>query len=134
MGYFPNSPEFDDIVNIFLGLEYKYSENLIIMAGYRHMPTPVPNQSNRVTNYLDMDKDAITLGCSYSLIKDFITIGVMVEYMQCKDYTVNKDGIIGWAPWNLESDLSPGFTTLHQESYEVEGNVYTTGISAEINF
>ncbi len=121
VGYMPADPEFNDIVNISLGMEFRLTKNLTILTGYRHLPTPVPDQSGRVTNYLDMDKDAFSFGCTFLFFKNRIRIGGMFEYMICQDYKVYKDGV-------------QGFTWLQQESFEVKGDVYTMGLSAEINF
>ena len=130
-GYVPNGPELNDVGNICVGLEYRISNVLSLMTGYQHMPTPVPDQTDRITNYLDMDKDLFSIGISYSLKKlkpphPFkslpFKVGAMFQYINCNDYKVYKNGDIdGWVYAN-------------QESYEVKGDVYVYGISMEITF
>ncbi len=120
-GYLPSDPDFDDVLNTSIGMEYKHNHALTILAGYRHMPTPVPDQSGRVTNYLDMDKNAFSLGCTYLIYKNRIRIGAMFEYMVCENYKVYKDDVRGFAWW-------------FQESFQVKGDVLTMGLSTEINF
>ncbi len=127
-GYAPDGPDFDDIYNISVGFEYKYNDDITIMAGYQNAPTPVPDQSERVTNYLDMDRDIFSIGATYSLIEDFIKIGGMFEYMLCDDYEVYKNNVVGISWPEPLSDLQA------QESYEVSGDVYVIGILMEINF
>ncbi len=121
---------FDDVANISLGLEYRYNQDLTLMTGYKYMPTPVPDQSGRVSNYLDMDKNVFSFGVIYSLEnlnprrpfkKLPIKLGAMVEYILCDDYRVNNEGVKGWS-WE------------DQESFKVSGDVWIIGFSAEINF
>jgi long-subunit fatty acid transport protein len=126
-GYTPNGPEFDDVYNMSVGIEYKYNDDITIMAGYQNAPTPVPDQTGRITNYLDMDKDIFSVGATYVLKEDFIKIGGMFQYMLCDDYEVYKDGVKGLT-W---PGPEPG---VYQDDYEVSGDVYVVGILMEINF
>ncbi len=128
--HIPKDPNFDDIINTSIAVEYRHTSNLTIIAGYRNMPTPVPDQSDLITNYIDMDKDAFSFGCSYSVIKDFISIGAMFEYMICENYEVYNDGMTGLIPWSYnENDL-----VYAHKSFKVKGDVYSIGLSMEINF
>ncbi len=124
-GYLPYGPDFDDVYNTSVGLEYKYNDDITIMAGYQYAPTPVPDQTGRVTNYLDMDKDIFSIGATYDLKKDFIKIGGMFQYMLCEDYEVYKNGVRGIA-WPAPDSF--------QDSYEVSGDAYVIGVLMEINF
>jgi long-chain fatty acid transport protein len=126
-GYRPYGPDFDDVYNISLGMEYRYSKYLTIMAGYQHSPTPVPDQSGRITNYLDMDKNIFSIGANYLIYRDRIKIGAVFEYMLCDDYKVNNDGVKGFV-WPVQDE------GVYQDSYKVEGDVYLLGLSVEINF
>ncbi len=130
-GYSPGVPDFDDVTNISIGLEYRPSEVLVFTTGYQFMPTPVPDQTNRVSNHLDMDKQIFSIGINYALknlspVSGFktlngIKVGTMFQYVMCEDYKVYKNNVNGWA-WR------------DQESYEVTGDVYVTGVSIEIAF
>ncbi len=122
------SPDFDDTINYRLGIEYKPSKNMSLMVGYSHLPTPVPNQSGRVSNYLDTDKDTFSLGASYTLTKPIIgivkapvTLAGVFQYQMLDDITVNKSGVTGpsWAP---------------QESYTIEGTVFAGGVSLSLSW
>ncbi len=62
----PISPGYADNVVPKLGLELRPSEPLVLRAGYRYWPTPVPNQVGR-TNYLDASSHHLSLGLGYGL-------------------------------------------------------------------
>lgn len=116
------SPDFDDTLNYRLGLEVRPMENMSVMLGYAHQPTPVPDQSGRVSNYLDMDKETLTAGASYTFenvphLKAKLKLAGTLMYQVCDDYKVDKTGVSG-----------PSWP--NQESYEVEGDVFAGGVSA----
>ena len=129
LGYLPSTPDFDDVINTSLGIEYRLNDKITLMGGYQNMPTPVPDQSDRITNFLDMDKHSFSLGGSYALIKDFIKVGASLGYMFCDDLKVNKEGVVGWAFWDSGSDNDQ-----LQKSYSVKGDVFSACLSAEVNF
>jgi len=115
------SPDFDDTINCRLGIEFKPGKNLSIMLGYCYQPTPIPDQSGRISNYLDMDKDIFSIGGSYMIAIPFwlhqpLTVAGVFQYQLLHDYSVDKDGVKGIS-WE------------NQESYRVSGNVYTGGVS-----
>jgi len=122
------SPDFDDTINYRIGIEYKPGKNMSLMVGYSHLPTPVPDQSGRVSNYLDTDKDTFSLGASYTLTKPIIgivkapvTLAGVLQYQMLDEITVNKSGVSG-PSWDS------------QESYKIEGNVYAGGISVSLSW
>jgi len=114
------TPDFDDTLNYRIGMEYKIGKDASVMAGYCHQPTPIPDQSGRVSNYLDMDKDIFSIGGKYtfktSMMVKPVTIAAAFQYQMLDDYTAYKNGVQGKS-W------------VDQESYKVEGDVYAGGIS-----
>ncbi len=118
-------PDFDDTVNLKLGFEYKINDDISVMLGYGFQPTPVPEQSYRVSNYLDMDKHLVSLGGSYSFGLPFLgmdkplKIEGAVQYQMLDDYTVIKNGVQGKS-WG------------NQESYKVEGDVLSGGLAVTV--
>ena len=119
--FYSGSPDFKDTINKRVGFEFKPDENTSLMVGFCYQPTPVPDQSGRETNYLDMDKKIFSFGFSKTvdmkaLGKYPTAIGAMFQYQRCDDYTVYKNG-------------EDGPTWENQESYTVKGDVYTAGIS-----
>lgn len=119
------SPAFDDTINLRVGGEYRFNDKSAVQLGYAHIPTPIPNQSGRVSNYIDMDKDLFSLGGTYAFdIKMFkapVRVGAMIQYQMLDDYTVVKNNVHG-----------PTWTD--QESYKVEGDAYAGGVSVNIGW
>ncbi|MCD6569987.1 MAG: hypothetical protein J7L53_04725, partial [Deltaproteobacteria bacterium] len=126
-GYEAGTPDFDDTINYRLGIEYRLNPSAEVMFGYCHQPTPVPDQSGRVSNYLDMDKDIFSLGASYTfkdptgIVKEPVKIAGVFQYQMCDDITVNKNGVSG-PSWD------------RQESYKIEGDVYAGGVSVSLSW
>lgn len=128
--YFEGDPDFSNTVNYRLGIEYRLNKKTSLMLGYCHQPTPIPNQSGRITNYIDMDKDMVSLGGQYSLslpslLSKPLTLNGVIQYQKLKEYTVNKDGISG---------DNGGVTWIDQESYKVSGDAYAFGISMGLSW
>ncbi|MEN6473405.1 MAG: outer membrane protein transport protein [Syntrophaceae bacterium] len=125
--HYPDPPDFEDTYNYRVGLEYKLNPKTSLMAGYYHQPSPVPDQSGRVSNYLDLDKDVFSLGGSYILdpglgiTKGPVKLAGVVQYQKMKDLDVNKDGVTG-VSW------------VDQESYTVKGNAVTMGASMIVSW
>lgn len=124
---YAGSPDFDDTINYRLGVEYRFANTLAVSMGYCHQPSPVPDQSGKVSNYLDMDKDMLSLGLSYvftdpwEIARQPVTIAGVIQYQMLQDLKVKKDGISGisWAD---------------QESYRVEGSVLSGGVSISLSW
>ncbi len=124
--YYEGSPDFKDTINYRAGVEYMLGETSSLMVGYCYQPTPVPDQSGRVTNYLDMDKKIFSIGLNktiddpINIVKDGkINLVGTFQYLRLDDYTVYKDGVSG-PTWE------------EQESYRVEGDAYAGGIAINI--
>lgn len=122
--YFGN-PDFKDTYNYRIGLEYKPEPKLSLLMGYFHQPSPVPDQSGRVTNYIDMDKDCFSLGAEYTFdsipgwTKGPLKVGGSCQYQRLKGLTVDKAGVTG-------------FTWVDQESYTVKGYAWNIGGSLSL--
>ena len=121
-------PDFDDTLNYRLGMEYKIGKDASIMVGYCHQPTPIPDQSGKVSNYLDMDKDIFSIGGKFALktgmMVEPVTIAATFQYQMLDDYTVYK--------YEGTADAVKGKSWVDQESYKVEGDVYAGGISLSL--
>jgi len=125
--HYTQPADFEDTYNYRVGLEYKLNKKTSLMAGYYRQPSPVPDQSGRVSNYIDLDKDCFSLGGSYILDPGFgitkgpVKLAANVVYQKFKDLDVNKDGVTG-------------VTWVHQESYTVEGNALAAGVSMTVSW
>jgi long-chain fatty acid transport protein len=127
---FANMPDFKDTINYRLGVEWRFNKNTNATFGYCHQPTPVPDQSGVVSNYIDMDKDIFSLGGRYTFNVPFalnkpMTVGAMFSYQLLQTLNINKDGVKGitWA-----NDAG------YQESYTVKGNAYAGGINLSFSW
>jgi len=120
--HYIGAPDFKDTYNYRVGLEYKPAPRLSLMAGYFRQPSPVPDQSGRVSNYIDMDKDCFSLGSSYTFdpipgwTKGPSKLGLSFQYQKLESLLVNKTGITG-------------ISWVDQESYTVKGDAWTLGAS-----
>ena len=120
------SPDFDDTLNYRMGLEYRIGDKARLMAGYAFIPTPIPNQSGRISNFIDTDRRVYSLGASYVLDRDIVgivkppvTFACVLQYQDLDSYIANKEGVV-----------SPSWGT--QQSYTVEGSVLAAGISVSL--
>jgi long-subunit fatty acid transport protein len=123
---FANMPDFKDTMNYRLGVEWRINKNANVSFGYCHQPTPVPDQSGVVSNYIDMDKDIFSLGGRYTFNVPFalnkpMSIGAMLSYQLLDTLHVNKDGVVG-----------P--TWVDQVSYTVKGDAYAGGINLSFSW
>jgi long-subunit fatty acid transport protein len=118
-----DDPDFDDVTDMSVGFEYKYSKNLTFTAGYEYYPTPVPDQSYKVTNYLDMDKNIFSFGVSWK-VNGWFKLGGLFQYMMLEDFKVYKTGNEGGYSWGWDEDN-------RQRSYKVEGDAIVIGLSVE---
>ncbi|OPZ58872.1 MAG: Outer membrane protein transport protein (OMPP1/FadL/TodX) [Deltaproteobacteria bacterium ADurb.Bin510] len=106
------TPEFDDTLNLRLGFEYRLNPRTSLMLGYAYQPSPVPDQSYKVTNYLDADKHMFSGGLSHSFrvpgLSQPAKLSASLMYQQLETVRVYKDGV-------------QGKTWVDQESYELSG-------------
>jgi long-chain fatty acid transport protein len=117
--FYGEGPGFKNTINKRVGVEFKPDEKTSIMLGFCKQPTPVPSQSYKDTNYLDMDKKIFSVGFSKTMESPLtinpMKIGAMFQYQRLDDYTVYKD--------------AAGVTWAEQESYTVKGDAWAGGIS-----
>ncbi|MEN6473560.1 MAG: outer membrane protein transport protein [Syntrophaceae bacterium] len=125
-GIIPNGPEFDDTVDIHLGAELKLDEHFTIRAGYQYRPTPVPNQSGKITNYIDMDQNIFSLGGSYHIGRPDIELLGAMRYFMFDNFTVDKTGVAS-VTWG-EADFN------QQQSYKVSGDAYMVSAGVKYTF
>jgi long-subunit fatty acid transport protein len=124
---FQGQPNFKDTVNYRLGLEWRLNKNADVSFGYCHQPSPVPDQSGTVSNYIDMDKDMFSIGGKYSFNIPFaldkpMTIGAMFAYQLLDTLNVNKTGVQGVTYMQQNGSNM-------EESYTVKGDAYAGGIN-----
>ena len=131
-GYNPDSPDFEDTEQFSVGVEYELDKNISLTAGYEFRPTPVPDQSYRITNYLDMDKDIFSIGANYKL-NAYTKIGAVLQYMMLKDYKVYKTGDETGYAWGWDKVGVNGRPPDLQKSYEVNGDAFVIGLSVEFS-
>lgn len=123
VGIIPDSPDFKDTYDIHLGAEYKLNDKIRIMAGFQRKPSPVPDQSGKITNYIDMDQNIYSVGGSYHLNKTVELTGAF-RYFTFDDLTVDKTGVKG-ITWGESSNPAVKPAWLYtQNSYEVSGSSY----------
>jgi len=120
--YFSGTPGFDDTVNYRLGIDLELNKDIDFMLGYCYQPSPVPDQSGRLTNYIDTDKSMFSLGGRYALhippfFKQPLRLTGTLQYQKLKRLTVDKTGVTNGVTW------------VNQESYEVSGDAYAGAIS-----
>ena len=120
-GYVGGEPDFRDTLNLSLGLACRLNDSLSLLAGYCHQPTPVPDQSGRVSNYLDADRHIFSLGLRYALHRFPVTLEAMAQYHRLRETTVLKEGVRGKS-W------------IEQESYRLEGEVLCGGVGLSLRW
>ena len=95
----PLKPGFSDTIGAKLGGEYLIFDWLRFRGGYQYVPSPVPDQPEGTTNFLDCDRHVVTLGAGFEFI-DPVGISVrpvhvdlhlqyhhFVERKNTRDYT-----------------------------------------------
>ncbi len=123
-GYEPGHPDFNDTTEYKAGLEYRYSDHISLMGGYMHAISPVPDQSGRVSNYLDMDQDIFSIGASRAFKTWPVSLSVVTKYFKFDGITVNNDGVNGFT-WGKSG----------QSSFTVpSGNIIVGGIEIRLTF
>jgi long-chain fatty acid transport protein len=120
-------PGFNDTTNYRIGVSYKGIKNLNINAGYMYQPSPVPNQSGKVSNYIDLDKNIFSLGAGYKfkfpwdVFKQPLKVEGVLQYQKLKEITVIKDGVTGQS-W------------VDQVSYDVKGTSFAAGLNLNLTW
>lgn len=130
-----SSPNFEDTLNYGVGLELRPTKDLSLMVGYSYVPTPVPDQSWRVSNYIDGDRSIYSLGLAYTTHPSFLvmplTVSGTVQYHDFKDFTVYKDGVKGLTAWDGPHGTTTG---KNQTSYRVEGDVLAASVGVSMKW
>ncbi len=120
------SPDFDDTMEYKVGIKYKYSPNISILTGYQQAVSPVPDQSGRISNYIDLDRNIYSAGFSYLFDKMGLTVSGLARYAVFDGFEVIKTGVKGHT-W--------GYGDSEQQSYEIpSGNVIMIGGGMSIAF
>jgi len=85
-----------------VGAEYELYKNLFVRMGYWHEESPVPDQGDIPSNYLDNDKDVLSWGVGYVLedlripftqakIKYPLLLDAFVQYQMMENRNQEKD-------------------------------------------
>lgn len=75
----PKNPGFHDTLAPKLGLEYRLYKWLALRAGYEFTPSPVPDQPDGKTNYLDSSRNTFTIGTGFRFVDP---IGISISPME----------------------------------------------------
>ncbi len=127
-------PEFDDTMAYKFGIMYRLNADYSVMAGYQQYISPVPDQSHRATNYIDMDRNTYSLGGTYAFRKLPFTFSGFMSYTTTDSvYVDNTDANgnpIKGVSWCYEAD--PDIT---MASFEVpQSSIFALGFGATLTF
>lgn len=133
VGIIPDGPEFDDTIDIHVGAEYRWDDHIKVMGGFQRKNSPVPDQSGKITNYIDMDQNIYSLGGSYKFTKPLELTGSL-RYFTFQSFSVDKTGVKG-VTWGeaVDPDIQPSYLYT-QNSYKVSGEAYMASIALKIGF
>ncbi len=94
------------------GIEYKVNEELVLRGGYYFEGSPVPDQSDTLSNHLDFNKHVLSAGLGYTVIKvPFIgelplnyplVFNTFVQYQILNDRVQQKNSATNQSHWIIE--------------------------------
>jgi len=118
--------EWEDTVVPRAGAQFRVWDQLMARCGYYFDPSPVPDQSDVTSNYLDSDKHVISAGIGYSFTR-LPWIGELPLF-----YPIQVDGYFQFQsiPRRYQSkDPSTG-----QSGWYIDGSAYALGFGASMGF
>ncbi len=122
--------DFDDTVEIRMGMIYAMNDNISGMIGYQQLKTPIPDQSQRFTNYIDMDRNEYSMGGTYKFTDLPFSVSGAITYTTFDGYFVDNENVTGLA-WGGDPDPAEG----GQESFIVsDGSVITVSMGGSFRF
>lgn len=104
-----------------VGAEYELCKNLFIRTGYWHEESPVPDQGDIPSNYLDNDKNVLSWGVGYVLedlhipftqakLKYPLLLDAFVQYQMMENRNQEKDPSLGQPSWRADGyQIAGGF-------------------------
>jgi len=111
-----------------IGTEYRIWEDVKVRAGYYYDPTPVPDQSDVPSNYLDSDKHVLSVGFGYAFT-GLPWIGELPLY-----YPVEMDGTFQYQFVENRIQEKLPSTDEHQQGWRIKGSAFALGIGVTIGF
>lgn len=108
-------PGFSDTLIARLGAEYRLKDWLFLRGGYAYIPSPVPEQNDGITNFLDSSRHLVTLGAGFKFIDP---IGISVS------------------PVRIDLHLQYHHLAERQNTrdYTGKGSILNTGLNLEFSF
>ena len=96
-----------------VGAEYELYKNLFVRMGYWHEESPVPDQGDIPSNYLDNDKNVLSWGVGYVLedlhipftqakLKYPLLLDAFVQYQMMENRNQEKDPSLGQPSWRAD--------------------------------
>lgn len=127
-------PDFEDTTEIKVGMRYAMNDNYAGMIGFQHLKSPIPDQSHRITNYLDVDRDVYSAGCTYTFSDWPVTLSGSITYSIFDGFYV--DNSVAEDPDEMVIGLSWGREVGNSEkSFTVsDGSIFTIGVGASLAF
>jgi len=104
-----------------VGAEYELYKNLFVRMGYWHEESPVPDQGDIPSNYLDNDKNVLSWGVGYALeglhipftqakLKYPLLLDAFVQYQMMENRNQEKDPSLGQPSWRADGyQIAGGF-------------------------
>jgi len=123
----PIKPWNDTVVPRF-GAEYRLWKDVKVRGGYYYDPTPVPDQRDVTSNYLDSDKHVMSLGFGYDFTR-LPLIGKLPLY-----YPVMLDGYFQYQ--FIENRIQEKFPNHdeQQQTWIIKGSAFAFGAGVTIGF
>jgi long-chain fatty acid transport protein len=96
-----------------VGAEYELYKNFFVRMGYWHEESPVPDQQDIPSNYLDNDKNVLSWGVGYALenlhipftqakLKYPLLLDAFVQYQMMENRNQEKDPSVGQPSWRAD--------------------------------
>jgi len=108
------------------GIQVRVWDTLAVRGGYYYDPSPIPDQSDVKSNYLDTDKHVFSVGLGYAFSK-LPWIGELPLY-----YPLEIDGYFQFQ--HLPNRTQPKDEATGQEGWYVDGSAYALGIGISTGF
>lgn len=111
--------DWDDTIRYAFGLDYQFSDKLVLRAGFALDETPIPNDERRTPRVPDSDREWVSMGFSYQATK-MVSIDFGYSHLFIDDTKIDNE---------FESSVP---TITHQLVGEYEADVDI--ISAQLNW
>ncbi len=109
------------------GFQFRVWDTLVARGGDYYEPSPVPDQSDVTSNYLDTDKHVFSVGLGYSFSK-LPWIGELPIY-----YPIKVDSYFQFQHMPRRYQIKDPVIT-EQQGWYIDGSAYSLGIGATMGF